>query len=458
MEWDTIAAIATALGEASVGIVRVSGPEAVVVGNRVFRGGRNLAEAPSHRMMYGRVVDPDTEETLDEVLAVVMRGPHSYTGEDVVEIHGHGGPVVMHRVLEAVLRAGARLAEPGEFTKRAFLHGRLDLSQAEAVIDLIRAKSDLARKMALEQMNGSLSSRIRQMRQQLLELMAHIEVTIDYPEHDVEEVTASRVKETANRVTGEIDRLLRDARSGRVLREGVETAIIGKPNVGKSSLLNVLSRSQRAIVTDIPGTTRDVLEEFIQVRGVPLHILDTAGIRETEDVVERIGVERSREWMKRADLVLLVLDGSRPLEPVDLDLLEELRGGPVLVVVNKCDLPRHIDMGVVEQKVPRERVVEIAAAKEVGIDELEERMVHLVLGGEVHTREPSYVSNVRHIELLQKARDHLMAAATAAEEGWTLDVIAVDLQEAWERLGEIIGETAGEQLLDQIFSQFCLGK
>lgn len=460
MEWDTIAAVATAPGEAGIGIVRISGDAAVEVGDRVFRGKRRLGESESHRMVYGRIVDPESGETVDEGLAVVMKGPRSYTGEDVVEIHGHGGPLVVRRVLEAVLRAGARLAEPGEFTKRAFLRGKMDLSQAEAVIDLIRAKSDLARRVALEQVQGRLSERIRKLRERLVDVLAHIEVTIDYPEHDVEAVTASHVRRAADEVVPEMDRLLRDAHSGRIIREGLETVIVGKPNVGKSSLLNALARADRAIVTDIPGTTRDVLQEFIQVRGIPLNVLDTAGIRETGDVVEQLGVQKSRERMKRADLVLLVLDASRPLEPTDVELMEELRSSPspVLAVLNKVDLPVRVDRKAVEQYLGKDRIVEMVASQGKGVEELEDRIARMVFGGEVAGRDPAYLSNIRHIELVRKAREHLVSAARAAEEGFTLDVVAVDVRSAWEALGEIIGETASEQLLDQIFSRFCLGK
>ncbi|MDI3256697.1 MAG: tRNA uridine-5-carboxymethylaminomethyl(34) synthesis GTPase MnmE [Kyrpidia sp.] len=455
---EIIAAVGTPMGEGGIAVVRISGRGCVQVVDRIFRGRRRLADVPSHRMIHGVVVDPENGETVDEVLVVRMQGPHSYTGEDTVEIHGHGGPVVVARVLDAVVRAGARMAEPGEFTKRAFLNGRMDLTQAEAVMDLIRAKSDAARRVALGQMSGALSVKVRKMRDELLNVMAHIEVTIDYPEHDVEEVTASHIRDVVKVVVREIDGLLRQAQTGRLIRDGVRTAIVGKPNVGKSSLLNALAGRERAIVTEIPGTTRDVLDEFIQIRGVPFQVLDTAGIRETEDVVERIGVQRSRQWVEEADLVLLVLDGSRDLEEVDLELLERTKERPALLVVNKSDLPRRMEIRRLFAWVPRERVMEVAARTGAGVDELARRMVRTALGGEAASGEPAAVSNVRHMALLREAREHLQAAETAVREGWTVDVAAVDLRQAWERLGQIIGETAGDDLLNRIFSQFCLGK
>lgn len=457
-QFDTIAAIATALGEGSVGIIRISGPDSIRIADRVFRSGIKLEKAKTHTLHYGYIVDPKTGERVDEVLVALMRAPRSYTMEDVVEIHCHGGIVVLQRVLRLVLAAGARLAEPGEFTKRAFLNGRIDLSQAEAVIDLIRAKTDSSMKIALKQVEGRLSEKIRALRQTLIELLAHIEVTIDYPEHDVEEVAIRHIVKQGRAMAEEIGSLLAGARTGRILREGIRTVIAGKPNVGKSSLLNALSRTDRAIVTDIPGTTRDILEEQISIRGIPLQIIDTAGIRETEDVVERIGVERSRGALEEADLVLFVMDASTELTGIDKELLTKVKGKPTIIILNKVDLPRKIDSDEIRKAAPDAVIVEMSVKKGVGIERLEAEVERLFLSGGIEGKEAAYVSNTRHIALLEKAKAQLEEAVVSAEAGMTLDLIAVEIREAWETLGEIVGEAVGEELLDQIFSQFCLGK
>lgn len=457
-EFDTIAAIATALGEGSVGIIRVSGPQSIDIVDSIFLSKRKLKEADSHTLHYGHIIDAKTQDKIDEVLVLLMRSPRSYTTEDVVEIHCHGGIAVIQRALRAVLLAGARLAEPGEFTKRAFLNGRIDLSQAEAVMDLIRSKTEASTKMALQQVEGQLSSRIRTIRQVLIELMAHIEVTIDYPEHDVEDVAARLIVGQGTDVLREIDKLLETSGTGRILREGVRTAIIGKPNVGKSSLLNALSRSERAIVTDIPGTTRDILEEQISLKGIPLQMIDTAGIRETQDVVERIGVERSRTALDEADLVLFVLDASRQLDETDRELFERVQGKPAIVILNKLDLPRQIETEDIHKLLPDAGIVEMSVKLQQGIEQLEQEVESLFLAGGIESTDVTYVSNARHISLLEKAKQQLADAIASAESGMTLDLVAVEIRDAWETLGEVIGQAVGEDLLDQIFSQFCLGK
>lgn len=458
-ETDTIAAISTPPGEGGIAVIRISGPQALEAADRVFRGRRPLADVPSHTVHYGFVVDPETGERADEVLATVMRAPRSFTREDVVEISCHGGLIAVRKVLELILQhGGARLAEPGEFTKRAFLNGRIDLSQAEAVIDLIRAKSDEAHRLAMQQATGALSAKIRSLRERLVGLMAHIEVNIDYPEHDVEEVTNRLIRDACGSAIEEIDRLLKTASQGKILREGITTAIVGRPNVGKSSLLNALARENRAIVTDIPGTTRDVIEEYVNLGGIPLRLLDTAGIRETADAVEKIGVERSLEALESADLLLLVIDGSRPLDDGERKLLEELSGRSTLVIVNKADLPRQADVDEIRSRYPAERIVSMAAARHEGLDELERAVRGLFFGGEIASRDLTYVSNVRHIHLLKQCRTSLQDALRAAEEGLPIDIIQIDLQRGWEALGEIIGEAVSETLIDQIFSRFCLGK
>jgi len=457
MERDTIAAISTALGEAAIAIVRVSGPEAVALVDKLFRGKTPLAQVPSHTIHYGFLVEPSSGEKLEEVLVTVMRAPRTFTGEDVVEVNCHGGVVGVQRVLQLVLDAGARLAEPGEFTKRAFLNGRIDLAQAEAVIDLIRAKSERAMRLAVRQVDGELSQKIRELRQQLLSLLAHVEVTIDYPEYDVEELTRQQLCQEIAQVEGAIGRLLASARQGRVLREGITTAIVGRPNVGKSSLLNRMARANRAIVTDIPGTTRDIIEELVTIRGIPLRLVDTAGIRETTDVVEQIGVQRSRQALEEAELVLLVLNGAERLTDEDRRLMELVKGRDAIVVVNKADLPRRLDMAAVEAAFPG-RVVQTSTVAEPGLAPLEEKIAALFFSGQVDTDDATYLSNVRHIRLLNEALQALQEAAEQLQAAVPVDVAAIDLQRAWSLLGEILGEEVGEALLDEIFSQFCLGK
>lgn len=456
---DTIAAIATPLGEGGIAVIRISGSGAVPAADRVFRGRVPLAEADTHTIHYGFVRDPDTNEAVDEVLASVMRAPRSFTREDVVEISCHGGIVAVRKVLDLVLSAGGvRLAEPGEFTKRAFLNGRIDLSQAEAVIDLIRAKTDEAHRLAMKQASGALSDQIRQLRGQLLEVMAHIEVNIDYPEHDVEELTNRLIREKCEAALAEIDRLLNTAAQGKILREGITTAIVGRPNVGKSSLLNALARENKAIVTDIPGTTRDVIEEYVNLGGIPLRLLDTAGIRETADTVEKIGVERSKEALEEADLLLLVVSGDEPLHADERDLLTGLADRQAIVIINKTDLPVQVEMDDIRRIFPPERIVAMAAARREGLDELETAIRNLFFGGEISSGDLTYVSNVRHIHLLKESHQALTDALDAAEAGMPIDMIQIDLHRGWELLGEMIGEAVSETLIDQIFSQFCLGK
>ncbi|NBD25053.1 tRNA uridine-5-carboxymethylaminomethyl(34) synthesis GTPase MnmE [Paenibacillus glycinis] len=456
---DTIAAISTAVGEGGIAVIRVSGPEAVQACASYFRSKSNMAEADTHTVHYGHIVDPATGETVEEILLTIMRGPRSFTAEDVVELSTHGGVVAVKRVLELLLRSGEiRLAEPGEFTKRAFLNGRIDLTQAEAVIDLIRSKSDRAFSVALKQSEGMLSKKVKALRHGLIELLAHIEVNIDYPEHDVESMTSSYIRNRCGEACAEIDRLLKTAAEGKILREGIVTAIVGRPNVGKSSLLNALVQENKAIVTDIPGTTRDVIEEYITLGGIPLRLLDTAGIRETSDVVERIGVERSRSALEEADLILLVLNANESLHPDDLELMQKLSGRPVVVLLNKTDLPVVLDIAEVEKQFPSDAIVRLSVLKEQGLDELESVIKRMFFGGELESADLTYVSNVRHIALLNQARQSLVDAIEATEIGIPIDIVQIDVRTAWEQLGEMIGDSVAESLIDQIFSQFCLGK
>ncbi|MBO8172172.1 MAG: tRNA uridine-5-carboxymethylaminomethyl(34) synthesis GTPase MnmE [Bacillaceae bacterium] len=458
MDFDTIAAVATPMGEGSISVIRVSGPEAIKIMDRVFKGKNTLSTVDSHTIHYGHIMDPDTEETVDEVLVSVMKEPRTFTREDVVEVSCHGGIVSTNRVLQTILDSGARLAEPGEFTKRAFLNGRIDLSQAEAVIDLIRSKTDRAMKVAVQQVEGKLSRLIQKLRHNLLETMAHIEVTIDYPEHDVEDVTRNLLLEKSEEVKMEIERLLQTAKEGKILREGISTVIIGRPNVGKSSLLNALIHENKAIVTDIPGTTRDVIEEYVNIRGVPLRIVDTAGIRETEDVVEKIGVERSRKALEEADLILLVLNHGEALSNEDRQLFEVVKGMNVIIIINKMDLPGKLNVEEVKAFFPDTPLIKISVKNEEGIEQLEETIQDLFSTGTFQAADLTYVSNSRHVSLLKQALSSINEAIEAVQSGVPVDMIAFDIKRSWELLGEIIGEEVHEDLIDQIFSQFCLGK
>jgi tRNA modification GTPase len=455
---DTIAAISTPLGEGGISVIRVSGEESVPLVERIFKSKTMLSEAITHTVHYGHIIDPSTNEKTEEVLVTLMRAPRSFTMEDVVEVSCHGGIVSVKKVLDLLLQQGIRLAEPGEFTKRAFLNGRIDLTQAEGVIDLIRAKSDRAFKIALKQVEGNLSKQIKDLRHSLVELMAHIEVNIDYPEHDVEEMTSAYILDKCETSIIQIDKLLHTAEQGKILREGIETAIVGRPNVGKSSLLNALAQENRAIVTDIPGTTRDIIEEYVNVGGIPLKLLDTAGIRETSDLVEQLGVERSRTALAEADLILFVVNSSEELEDDEKFLIEQVKDRQTIIIMNKVDLPKKLDKADLIANFPKERIVEISLLENKGIEELEKAISGIFFEGKLEAGDITYVSNIRHIHLLKQARSFLTDAISANVQHIPIDMIQIDIRAAWEQLGEIIGDSVGESLIDQIFSQFCLGK
>lgn len=461
MDFDTIAAISTPMGEGAIAIVRLSGDQAIEIADHVFRGAnkKQLAEVDSHTIHYGKLIDPISEEIAEEVMVSVMRAPRTFTREDVVEINCHGGLVSVNRVLELVLGAGAKLAEPGEFTKRAFLNGRIDLSQAEAVMDLIRAKTDRAMNVALGQMEGRLSKLVEDLRQQIVETVAHVEVNIDYPEYDdVEEMTHRMLIEKAEHIKQELELLLQTSQQGKILREGLSTVIIGRPNVGKSSLLNSLVQENKAIVTDIPGTTRDVIEEYVSIRGVPLRLVDTAGIRETEDIVERIGVERSRQVLKEADLILLVLNSSEPFSPEDKQLFAAVEGMDVIVIANKTDLPQELNLDEVRKVSKEHPIVTTSLLEEEGIADLEEMIAKLFFKGQLEAQDMTYISNTRHIALIKDALQSINEVLEGIEMDVPIDIIQIDLTRTWELLGEIIGDTVQESLINQLFSQFCLGK
>jgi tRNA modification GTPase len=461
MEFDTIAAISTPMGEGAIAIVRLSGSEAISIADQIFRspGAKALSNQLSHTIHYGHLIEPKTGDVVEEVMLSLMKGPKTFTREDVVEINCHGGIVTVNHVLQLVLRHGARLAEPGEFTKRAFLNGRIDLSQAEAVMDLIRAKTDRAMNVALGQMDGKLSRLIATLRQSLLEILAQVEVNIDYPEYDdVEEMTLPMIIEKSTWVKKEIEKLLQTSVQGKILREGLSTVIVGRPNVGKSSLLNSLVQENKAIVTEVAGTTRDIIEEYVNVRGVPLKLVDTAGIRETEDIVERIGVERSRKVLKQADLILLVLNHSEELSIEDERLFEAINGMDFIVVINKTDLEKKIDIQHVQELAGNRKIVTTSLLQEEGVDQLEEAIASLFFEGSLDSSDLTYVSNARHIALLHQAKHTIEDAISAAHAVVPIDMIQIDVTRTWEILGEITGDTVEESLLDQLFSQFCLGK
>ncbi|HDD3993094.1 TPA: tRNA uridine-5-carboxymethylaminomethyl(34) synthesis GTPase MnmE [Staphylococcus aureus] len=459
MDLDTITSISTPMGEGAIGIVRLSGPQAVEIADKLYKGKHLLNDVPSHTINYGHIIDPESKEVVEEVMVSVLRAPKTFTREDIIEINCHGGILTINRVLELTMTYGARMAEPGEFTKRAFLNGRIDLSQAEAVMDFIRSKTDRASKVAMNQIEGRLSDLIKKQRQSILEILAQVEVNIDYPEYDdVEDATTEFLLEQSKEIKQEINRLLDTGAQGKIMREGLSTVIVGKPNVGKSSLLNNLIQDNKAIVTEVAGTTRDVLEEYVNVRGVPLRLVDTAGIRETEDIVEKIGVERSRKALSQADLILFVLNNNEALTQEDYTLYEVVKNEDVIVIVNKMDLEQNIDINEVKDMIGNTPLIQTSMLKQEGIDELEIQIRDLFFGGEVQNQDMTYVSNSRHISLLKQARQTIQDAIDAAESGVPMDMVQIDLTRTWEILGEIIGETASDELIDQLFSQFCLGK
>ena len=454
---DTIAAVATAMGEGGIGIVRISGENALEILNKVFCSVKK-SPVENRKLSYGFVEDNFTGERIDEVMAVYMKAPHSYTAEDVVEIQCHGSIVSLRKILALVLKNGARLAEPGEFTKRAFLNGRLDLSQAEAVIDLVRAKSDKTFDVALSQLEGSFSKKIKEIRSDLVDILVNITVNIDYPDEDIEVITYENLISGLGNVKAKVDSLLATADTGRILREGLNIAIIGKPNVGKSSLMNALLRETRAIVTEIPGTTRDTIEEALTIRNIPVKLTDTAGIRHTDDVIEKIGIEKSKESFNKADLVIFMVDNSRPLDDEDREIIEYIGDRKVLAVINKTDLENRLDISEIKRKLPNGIFIETSMAREDGISRIEDEIENLVYGGKVKQNDSMMVTNVRHKALLEEASSALRDAASMAGAGEALEFLEIDVNRAYEALGEIIGEAVNEDIINEVFARFCLGK
>jgi tRNA modification GTPase len=458
---DTIAAIATAPGESGIGVIRVSGPDALSMTLPFFfrPNGNRAVELPPRMMVYGRIHHPDTHEAIDEVLMCYMKAPQTYTREDVVEIQCHGGHLSVRRIMALLLAHGIRAAEPGEFTKRAFLNGRLDLTQAEAVMDLISAKTEMSHSVAMEQLEGHLSLRVRGLRGDMLSLMAEMEVAIDFSEEeDVETSTYEELKEQTRQLIVSVSALIDSARTGKILREGVKTIIVGKPNVGKSSLLNALLRESRAIVTDIPGTTRDAIEEQLNLRGIPMVLMDTAGIRETDDLVEQLGVDRTRQLFDKADLVMLMLDASTPISHEDREILDMIKGKKALVIINKTDLTPKLDETDLPEWIQENQMLRISLLGPDGLDALEEALTTLIFDGEVRAKEREVVTNIRHLQALKTARAALADGLSALERQMPLDFVQVDYQTAMDSLGDIIGETVREDLVDYIFANFCIGK
>lgn len=469
MRTDTIAAIATGMSSSGIGIVRISGDEAFEIAGRVFRtaSGKmvNISNFPSHTIHYGQIRDGD--ETIDEVLLMIMKGPKSYTAEDTVEINCHGGILVVRRVMETVLKYGARTAQPGEFTKRAFLNGRIDLSQAEAVADVISARNQYALKNSMEQLEGAVSRRVKELRSRILYEIARIESALDDPEHMSLDGYSEELLAKVEDMSGQVEKLIRSADDGRVMSEGIKTVILGKPNAGKSSLMNVLLGQERAIVTDVAGTTRDTLEEHIDLQGISLNVVDTAGIRDTEDVVERIGVERAVKAARDGDLIIYVVDGSRPLDENDEEIIRMIHKNAsdvdcfvdqkVIVLLNKTDLQICVEKEELERRTGRP-VIPVSAKEQQGIEDLEAEIRRMFFGGELKFNEEVYITNIRHKEALQAALESLRMVESSIRQGLPEDFYSIDLTDAYESLGLIVGESVGDDVVNEIFSRFCMGK
>lgn len=455
---DTIAAVASAMSPSGIGIIRISGPESMEVIDRIYKSPndkKKIKDVHTHTIHYGFIVDKG--DVIDEVLVIIMRGPHTYTGEDTVEIDCHGGVLAMKKVLETVIKNGARPAEPGEFTKRAFLNGRIDLSQAEAVMDVIQAKSEYALKSSLSQLNGSVQESIRDIRSKIIYHIAYIESALDDPEHISVDGYGDVLQEEIKPLKKQIEKLLKSADEGKMIREGIKTVILGKPNAGKSSLLNLLVGEERAIVTDIAGTTRDILEEQIVLNGISLRMIDTAGIRKTDDTVEKIGVERAREYAKDADLILYVVDASQPLDENDQSIMELLKDKKAIVLLNKSDLNAEVSEDSIRKQV-NAPVLWISAKEETGIEELEDTIKELFFTGELDFNDEVYITNIRHKTALEEAKKSLELVENSIDMGMAEDFYTIDLMDAYESLGRIIGESVGEDLVNEIFSKFCTGK
>ncbi len=448
MENTTIAAISTAYGEAGIGIVRMSGPDSLEILKKVFFNKKGEAIDFEPRHMYYGIVKKQSGEVIDEALAVFMKGPYTYTGEDVAEIQCHGGNISVKNILSLLLEMGAILADRGEFTKRAFISGKIDLSQAEAVIDLIKAKTGRSYETAVDQLEGSVSKRVREIRKEILDILVSITVNMDYPDEDIEVLTYEKFKNDLSPIYDELLKLSASSDEGRIIREGLKVAIVGKPNVGKSSLMNIFLKEDRSIVTSVPGTTRDTIEETASIRGIPISFIDTAGIHESEDIVESIGIERSKDAFNKADLLILVLDGSSQLSDEDKELLEMSKDKPCITLLNKAD------KGI----VLNEDGIEVSMVERTGIEKIEDAIEKFVNGGKVRRNDDVMITNIRHADLIKKALSEIKEALHMIDSMEAMDFIEVNVKAAFDYLGEIIGETASDQVIDEVFSRFCLGK
>lgn len=456
---DTIAAISTPIGVGGIGIIRVSGKETIEIVDKVFRAAnkKSLKEVDSHTITYGHIVS-DSGKVLDEVLIMLMKGPRTFTREDIIEINCHGGPVPLNAVLMEVIKAGARMADNGEFTKRAFLNGRIDLAQVEAIMDIIESKTELSLSQAVGQLEGNLSKKIKAYQDALIQIIARIEVSIDYPEYDEDEPITNDFEAELKDLLEELKELLRTADTGKMIREGVKTAIVGRPNVGKSSLLNALLEENKAIVTDIPGTTRDVVEAYLNIDGIPFQLLDTAGIRETEDIVEKIGVERSKSSIEEADLVLMLVDSHVGLLDKDLEILDQVKNKRVIYIFNKTDLENNITQEMLEAHFKSGEVIKTSAKEQYGLNELRQAMKQFVIKGNAAVQNGATISNQRQKQSLINAIKSLEKVIDAIELGLPEDCLAIDLHDAFGHLGMIVGESLKEEIINQLFSRFCLGK
>lgn len=457
---DTIVAISTPLASAGIGIIRISGDEALDIIKKIFvpKHKMDVDSVKSHTLHYGHIIDPEYNRTLDEVLVSFMLAPNTYTREHVVEINAHGGLVVLQSILSLVLRSGARIAEPGEFTKRAFLNGRIDLSQAEAVMDIIHSKTELALNASVNQLSGNIKVEIEGLKSELLSILALIEASIDYPEYDIEELSFDQVKDKLSVVSQRVQKLISSYDNGRIIREGIKTVIVGRPNVGKSSLLNALLKEQRAIVTDIPGTTRDSLEEYMNVHGIPLKLIDTAGIRLTEDVVEKLGVDRSKLLISEADLVLFVVDSSEKLTKEDDDIMDLIGNQKVIILMNKSDLQIQVKKEHLKEHLQEMTIIETSATKYEGLDDLEDEIKSQFMQGNVQLDNETVIHNIRHKQSLEKAMESANLVVESIDMGMPEDCWAIDLHSTYEHLSEITGDKVTDDVIREIFSQFCLGK